>query len=391
VIQIMASFVLLAGACVLMKTLFVLEQSRPPFDSGNVLAINLPVMSYGKTPEQVQDFYRDVKARVGVLPGVDHVASGFSAPWRDERGLNINFAFAAQGAKTRNDKVDYRANFRSVSPGFFETMGVPIVQGRDFNDGDKDGKERVVIVSQSLAQALYPGQNALNRRLWWTDGVMKFIGISYEPRRIVAVVPDFDDENLIPSPAMTIYQPTNQEGWNGRLFVRAKGDPYLLVPAITRTIHEMSADQPVEKASTLGDARAEVLTPDKLNAVVFGGFAAVALLISVVGVAGVLAFSVSGRTREFGIRMALGAQPRNILTDVLKEGVVMAAIGVAAGVALSFVLERIAGKYLADLHQAGALAFIASAALILIAALIASAAPAARAARVNAVEALRAE
>jgi putative ABC transport system permease protein len=391
VIQIMASFVLLAGACVLMKTLFVLEQSRPPFDSGNVLAINLPVMSYGKTPEQVQDFYRDVKARVGGLPGVDHVASGFSVPWRDERGLNISFAFAAQGAKPRNDKIDYRANFRSVSPGFFETMGVPIVEGRDFNDGDKDGKERVVIVSQSLAQSLYPGQNALNRRLWWTDGVMKFIGISYEPRRIVAVVPDFDDENLIPSPAMTIYQPTNQEGWNGRLFVRAKGDPYLLVPAIARTIHEMSADQPVEKASTLGDARAEVLTPDKLNAIVFGGFAAVALLISVVGVAGVLAFSVSGRTREFGIRMALGAQPRNILTDVLVDGLVMAAIGVAAGVVLSFVLERIAGRYLADLHQAGALAFIASAALILVAALIASAAPAARAARVNAVEALRAE
>ncbi len=147
----------------------------------------------------------------------------------------------------------------------------------------------------------------------------------------------------------------------------------------------------MEKASTLGDARAEVLTPDKLNAIVFGGFAAVALLISVVGVAGVLAFSVSGRTREFGIRMALGAQPRNILTDVLVEGVVMAGLGVAAGVALSFVLERVAGKYIADLHQAGALAFIASAALILVAALIASAAPAARAARVNAVEALRAE
>ena len=195
----------------------------------------------------------------------------------------------------------------------------------------------MVIISQSVAQKLFPGQEALNRNLRWTDGVMKFIGISTEPRRIIGVVPDFDDENIIPSPAMTVYQPSDQEGWQGRLFVRAKSDPYALVPTITRTIHDMAADQPVERASTLEDIRAEVLTPDRLNAIVFGGFAAVALLISVVGVAGVLAFSVSGRTREFGIRMALGEQPRNILTNVLREGMVMAGIGVAVGAGLGFV------------------------------------------------------
>lgn len=390
VTQITASFLLLAGACVLMKTLFELEQTRPPFGSANVLALNLPVMTYGKTPEQVRDFYRDVKRRISSLPGVEHVSEGFSAPWRDDQGLNISFTFGAQGAR-RQDGQDYRAKFRSVSPGFFDTFGVPISAGRDFNDGDKDGTERVVIISQSLAQLLYPGQNALNRKLWWTDGVMKFIGISAEPRRIIAVVPDFDDENIIPSPAMTVYQPSDQEGWNGRLFVRAHQDPYALVPAINQTIHQMSVDQPVEKASTLGDVRAEVLTPDRLNALVFGGFAAVALLISVVGVAGVLAFSVSSRTREFGIRMALGAQPRNILTDVLKEGLVMAGIGVATGMVVGFILARAVSKYIAEIQQPGALAFVASAAAILAAALIASAVPAARAARVNAVEALRAE
>jgi predicted permease len=390
VTQITASFLLLAGACVLMKTLFVLEQTRPPFDSANVLAVNLPVLSYGKTPEQVGEFYREVLRRVGEIPGVVHASSGFSAPWRDDRGLNIAFTFAAQGAR-RNDGQDFRANFRSISPGFFDTFGVPITGGRDFNDGDKDGSERVVIISQSLATLLYPGQNPLNRKLWWTDGVMKFIGISTEPRRIIAVVPDFDDENIIPSPAMTIYEPVLQEGWNGRLFVRAHSDPYALVPAISRTIHEMSNDQPVEKASTLGDVRAEVLTPDKLNAIVFGGFAAVALLISVVGVAGVLAFSVSSRTREFGIRMALGAQRRDILSNVLVEGLVMAVIGVSAGVLLGFGLALIAGKYVTELHQPGALAFVASAFTILGAAVIAAAVPAARAANVNAVEALRAE
>jgi putative ABC transport system permease protein len=390
--QIMISFLLLGGACVLIKTLYVLEQMRPPFDSANVMAINLPVMSYKKTPEQIGEFYRQVRERVAALPGVDLVAEGFSTPWRDDRGLNISFEFASPGAKPRGDgSTAYRAQFRSVSPGFFATMGVPMVAGRDFNYGDKDGAERVVIISQSLANELYPGQNALNRSLHWTDGVMKFVGISYEPRRIVAVVPDFDDENIIPAPAKTIYQPVDQEGWNGRLFVRAKGDPYALVPAIDRTIHEMSADQPVEKASTLGDVRGEVLTPQRLNAIVFGGFAAVALLISVVGVAGVLAFSVSSRTREFGIRIAMGALPRNILGNVLKEGAVMAGVGVAIGVVLGFVSVWVVRHYVGEIHYLGPLAFLASAFVILAAAVTASAVPAARAARVNAVEALRSE
>jgi putative ABC transport system permease protein len=390
VTQIAASFLLLAGACVLMKTLFDLEQMRPPFDSANVLAVNLPIMNYGKTPEQVQEFYREVARRVAVLPGVEQVSEGFSVPWRDDREQSISLSFAAQGAR-RADGQDFRGKFRSVSPEFFATFGVPIQNGRDFNDGDKDGSERVVIISQSLANLLYPGQNPLNRKMWWTDPVIKFIGISPEPRRIIAVVPDFDDENIIPSPAMTVYQPIDQEGWSDRLFVRAHQDPYALVPAVARTIHEMSADQPVEKASTLGDIRAEVLSPDRLNAIVFGGFAAVALLISVVGVAGVLAFSVSGRTKEFGIRMALGALPRNILGIVLADGVAMAGIGVGAGLALGFILSRVIGKYVAEIHQPGPLAFVASAVVILAAAIVASAVPAARAARVNASEALRTE
>lgn len=390
VTQITASFLLLAGACVLMKTLFVLEQTRPPFQSARVLAVNLPVISYGKTPQQISEFYHDVQRRVAALPGVEQVSEGFSVPWRDDREQSISFTFAAQGAR-RLDGQDYRARFRSVSPGFFATMGMPILSGRDFNDGDKDGNERVVIISKSVADQLYPGQDAVNRKMWWTDGVIKFIGISPEPRRIVAVVPDIDDENIIPQPAMTIYQPVDQEGWSGRLFVRAKQDAYTLVPAITQVIHQMSSDQPVEKAATLGDVRTEVLSPDRLNAIVFGGFAAVALLISVVGVAGVLAFSVSSRTREFGIRMALGALPRNILTGVLSEGLAMACIGVGAGLAIGFVLARVFSHSVAAIDQPGALVFAGAAFVILAAAVVASAIPAARAARVNAAEALRSE
>jgi len=391
VLQITASFLLLAGSAVLMRTLYELEQSRPPFDTAKVLAVNLPALSYGKTPGQVQEFYREVKERVAAIPGVEHDAGSFSVPWRDGQELSIAFSFTAQGATRRNDLNDWRAKFRSVSPGFFGTLGMPLLEGRDFRDSDRDGSERVVIVSQSLANSLFPGQDPLNRELKWTDSVMKFIGISYEPRRIVGVVPDFDDENIIPIPQITVYQPANQEGWEDRLFVRAKQDPYSLVPAITRTIHELSADQPVERPSTLEDIRAEVLTPDRLNAVVFGGFAAVALLISVVGVAGVLAFSVSGRTREFGIRMALGAHPRHILTGVLVEGLAIASIGVGAGVVMGFAFTRAVSQWVAHVQQPGWLSVGASAVIILIAAVTAAAVPAARAARVNAVEALRAE
>jgi len=391
ILQITASFLLLAGSAVLMRTLYELESTRPPFDTAHVLAVNLPVLTYGKTPEQVQEFYREVVRRVGTLPGVQQVSTGFSVPWRDEQGLDISFAFSVQGAKRENGMGDLRAKFRSVSPGFFGTLGMPVLEGRDFRPSDKDGSERVVIVSQSVAKSLFPGQDPLNRELRWTDPVMQFIGITYDPRRIIGVVPDLDDENIIPSPGMMIFQPVDQEGWQGRLFVRSKQDPYALVPGIAQTIHQLSADQPVERASTLEDIRAEVLAPDRLNAIVFGGFAAVALLISVVGVSGVLAFSVSGRTREFGIRMALGAKPSNILRGVLLDGLAIAAIGVGAGLVVGFALTRILARYVAEVQQPGALATVAAALVILTAAIVASAIPAARAARVNAVEALRAE
>ena len=391
VLQITASFLLLTGAAVLMRTLYTLEQTRPPFETSHVLALNLPIMNYGRTPLQVNEFYHEVERRVGALPGVSQVASGFAVPWRDAQGLNITLTFAATGAARATGIDDWRSKYRAISPNYFGTLGVPLLEGRDFRDSDKDGSERVVIVSQSLAKTVYPHGDALNRELNWNDPVIKFIGLSPAPRRIVGIVPDIDDENIIPAPAMTIYQPSDQEGWYGRLFVRTKGDPYTIAPAIARTIHDVSAEEPVEHASTLEDIRAEVLTPDKLNAIVFGGFAAVALLISVVGVGGVLAFSVSGRTREFGIRLALGAHPRNIMNDVLLQGLKIAGIGLLAGIMFGVAGTRAIARYFAEVHMPGALSFSISAIVILAAAVIASAIPAARAARVNAVEALRSE
>jgi len=152
----------------------------------------------------------------------------------------------------------------------------------------------------------------------------------------------------------------------------------------------MSADQPVEHAATLEDVRAGVLTPNRLNSLVFGVFAAVALAIAVVGVAGVLAFSVSARTREFGIRLALGSRPQSLLRGVIAEGAIMAAAGVVSGAGFGFMLARVAGSYL-DVKMPGALPVFVSAAVLMTVAVIASMLPAIRAARVNVMEALRTE
>jgi ABC-type antimicrobial peptide transport system permease subunit len=179
--------------------------------------------------------------------------------------------------------------------------------------------------------------------------------------------------------------------FTGRLFVHTHRDPYALAPAITRLIRGMSAEQPVERPATLEDIRAEVLTPDRLNTVVFGGFAFVALAIAVVGVAGVLAFSVSGRTREFGIRLAIGSDPRHLVTGVLREGVIMAFAGVVAGAACGYALARLAGSYFDSMRLPGVWVVIGSAVILLVAAVIASVLPALRAARVDVMQALRAD
>src|SRR5213078_4429290 len=152
--------------------------------------------------------------------------------------------------------------------------------------------------------------------------------------------------HVVSEPIVTIYS-TFEKGpiFGGRLFIHTSADPYSLVAPVTRIIRNMSADQPVEHAATLEDVRAEVLTPDRLNSLVFGVFAAVALAIALVGVAGVLAFSVSARTREFGIRLALGSQPQLLLKGVIADGAVMAGAGLLAGAAFGFVLARLAGHY----------------------------------------------
>jgi predicted permease len=402
VTQIAASFVLLAGASMLITTLIALQRAQTGLDTQHVLAIDVPAMSYGKTSQQVVDFYKEAIRRIDALPDVSKTAFGNVVPWRDGGGPAASgLQFSADGHVHAAGVEDPRAQWRVISPGFFASLGVPIIAGRDFNalDDQSTHQEPVVIVSQALAQRMFPNQDAVNRHVYWTDPVLQFMdGTELEkarfvaPHRIIGVTADIDDEHVVPEPTLTVYNPFDEGPmFGGRLFIHTGANPYALVPSVTRIIRTMSADQPVERAATLEDIRAEVLTPDRLNSLVFGVFAAVALAIAVVGVAGVLAFSVSARTREFGIRLALGSQPQRLLKGVIAEGTVMAAAGVLAGAAFGFVLARLAGRYFLDVKMPGALPVFVSAFVLMAVAVIASVLPAARAARVDVMQVLRSE
>ncbi|HKW31513.1 MAG TPA: ADOP family duplicated permease [Candidatus Acidoferrum sp.] len=392
VVQIAASFMLLAGASMLLKTLIAMQTAQTGMDTRRVLAINVPVINYQKKPQQVVDFYKEIIRRVDALPGVTKTAYGMSAPWRDAGAFGPGLQFSADG-QVHSIENDPHANFRVISPGFFAALGIPVLAGRDFNDLDTQSKEPIAVVSESLAKRMFPGQEAIDRHVYWTDPVLKFLpGFKSEQLRIIGVTADIDDQHVVPQPTLTIYSTFNHGPmFNGRLFVHASTNPYSLVTPVTQVIRGMSAEQPVEKAATLEDIRAEVLTPDRLNTVVFGIFAAVALTIALVGVAGVLAFSVSARTREFGIRLALGSPPQLLLAGVIVEGAVMAALGLVAGSVGGYWLARIAERYIPDLKMPSVLPVVASAFVLLAAAVIASAMPAARAARVDVMQALHSD
>jgi len=393
VVQIAASFVLVAAAGATVRTLLALEAAQSGLDTQHVLAINVPVMRDGKKPQQVVDYYREAARQIRQLPGVEEVSAPMSTPWRDNINTNFSFEISADGHVPASGEERHRAQYRVITPGYFVTLGRPILEGRDFTDGDRKDGEPVAIVSQSLAQELFPNGSALNHHVLLTDPILKFVPTQVASRRIVGIVADLDDVHLAPKPIMILYHPYDQDQimGGGRLLVRSSSDPYGLVMPITRILRTLSANQPVERPATLADIRTEVIASDRLNVIVFSVFAGVALLIAVVGVAGVLAFSVSGRTREFGIRLAVGSQPSHLLIRVIFEGAGMTIGGLALGLACGYGLAQLAGTVVGDLKMPGMLPIVGSALVLLAAAVTASLIPAARAARVDVLDALRSE
>jgi putative ABC transport system permease protein len=388
--QIAFSFVLLAGAATLIVSLVSLQTANSGYNLQQVVVFDIAA------PPGITNAtrYEEVTRRISELPGVRGVALGTAVPWRDA-GLFQPYQFTVEGYTPANGEDNPYARMRFVAPNFFAVLGVPILAGRDFTDDDRrtndDPRERVAIVSQTVAQRLFPNGDALNRQFLWTDPVLN-MSAPQRPRRIVGIVADVDDEHIVPGPTMTVYTPAYDFGaLTQRLFVHASDDPYALVPAVTQIIRKTSPEQPVERAATLEDVRAQVLAPERLNAFVLSGFAGVALLIAVVGVGGVLAFSVSARTHEFGVRLAIGATPRDLMSGVVVDGARIVAVGIAAGAAFGYAFKGVAASYLGTVSLPGLQPLAGAAAILTAAAIIASLMPAARAAHVDVLQALRSE
>lgn len=397
--QMALSFILLAGAAMLLTTLVSIESGNTGYDTQHVAVFDLPPPALGEGigDEHVLSFYDELVRRTEQLPGVVAVATGTNVPWRDGTEIfNIPWQFSVEGYTSAVGEEAPLARFRAVSPRFFATVGVPLLAGREFTDADRGdgnpfsnaskpsaltGDGLVAIVSQNVAQRFFPNGDAISRHVEWLNLPGK--------RRIVGVVANVDDVNVVRQPAMAIYVPVRQLGMAGRLFVRATSDPHALIPIVTRIARQLSPDQPVEQPATLEDVRSEMLSSDRLNAFVFSGFASIALLIAVVGVAGVLAFSVSARTREFGVRLAIGLAPRQLLTLVLSDGLGIAMVGVSAGTIGGLALARLSARLFGPVQLPSTPAAVAAAALLVAAAIVASLMPAARASRLDVLQALR--
>jgi predicted permease len=384
--QIALSFVLLAGAAMLLAALVALQRTSTGYSLNQVLAIDLPMPLEAFGPKAI-DFVAQVTDRVQRLPHVQRVAFGNVVPWRDVDSFGPPSQLIVEGYTPADGEENPHAHSRNVTAGFFTTLGIPLLAGRDFTENDRRGSEWVVIVSQSLARRLFRNGDAVNRQLRWAHPI---VGPT-QPLRIVGIVADVDDEHIVPDAMPTVYSPFHQMPFARRMFVRVAGDPYPLAGPVTEIIRALSPEQPVERVATLADIRAQVIAPERLNAFVVAGFGGIALLIAVVGVAGVLAFSVSARTREFGVRLAVGSAPGHLLLGVLGEGLLIVSAGVIAGATAGYTLSRFAAAYFGDVETPGPLPMAIAAAILVTAAVTASLMPAARASRVDVLQALRSE
>jgi putative ABC transport system permease protein len=380
--QLAASFMLLIGAGLLTRSLLRLYTVDPGFDLANVLSLQAPDFAAQNRAQRLQ-FTREVLDRVKGESTVQSAAMASAAPLAGSFPIQREFRVdgadpdAAAGAPTTVTRI--------VSGTYFETVGTRLRAGRTFQPTDLATAPPVVILSESMARYHFSQQNPIGRRLSWK----LFNGNWSPPAEIVGVAADSRADGISHSPVHTVYQPDTQVGAQSTLLVRTAGSPDRLAPRVVETIRQLDPNRPIDHVQTLEEIRDETIAPQRLNAVLIGLFAGLALAIATVGVAGVLAFSVSQRTNELGIRFALGAQRGTILRMILGEGATMAVVGLVVGGVAAVPLSRLLNGLLFGVEPIDPPTIALAAALLVVVALIAAWIPARRAVAVDPLTALR--
>ena len=347
--------------------------------------MEVPIEGAGRAPGDVLTLYEEMRRRMAALPGVVGVALGSNVPLRSS---DFMLDVAVDDRPLRPGEPTPRAEYRTASPEYFEVAGIPLLRGRAFVSTDRGETERVAILTQSLADRLFPDRDPIGRRVAWTGDVLRFIPVSGDWRTVVGVVGDTRDGGPDVEPSPVLYQPFAQEVFTGAVLIRTRSAPGALAPAAAGVIRELVPDQPIVNVMTLDDVRRQPVASQRLNALLLICFAGLALLIAGVGVAGMLAFSVARRTGEIGIRMSLGADTGQVLRLILGEGGVLVAWGLAAGVAGSLLAGRLLAGLLFGVPPHDPLTLVAVVALMSTVGVGASAVPALRAAQVDPARAI---
>ncbi|HKI01149.1 MAG TPA: ABC transporter permease [Thermoanaerobaculia bacterium] len=394
VVQIALSIALLAGAGSMLRSFFNLRQEAIGFSRGQVLTaqLALPRLRYTEAPV-VNGFFRDLNRRLAAEPGVVAVGATSYLPLT---GTFYTSTVSAEGRAAVAGQPQPEPSARSCTPGYFEALGIPLLAGRGFTDQDDSQAPLVAVVDQRLAESLWPRQDPLGRRLrLGPPDVPPELLAEHPWRTVVGVIGNVRDNGpaVPPSTEGTVYFPLAQQVERALyLAVRTeKGDPLALGGALRRHVKAIDGDQPVADVQTMEQRLGKVLARQRLSTVLLASFGILALALASLGVYSVIAQTVARRHREIAIRMALGADRGSILSLMLKRGVGVVVVGVAAGLALSFALARLLGQLLYGIEASDPLTFVGVALLLSAVALLAVFWPARRASRLQPMTAFRQE
>ncbi len=379
VTQVALSVVLLAGAGLLLRTLQEASRVNVGFPVENGLVVSVDVSKSGYNRERGRQFYAQLLEQVRELPGVRDAAISRHVPLQ---GIAMMTSVQLTNF-TPSGGEDPRIAFTSVSPGFFRTLGIPIERGRDFGPADGSETDQVIIVNRAFADQFWPGRDPLGERV---------LNFGAKGAQVIAVVADTKQSSVRESGMPMLYVPFAAFYTpNTNLLVRTHGDSRSVLPSVTTTIHALDRNVPVFRSRTLAEHVGAALSNERMLATLLTTFAGFALALAAVGLYGVISYTTQIRTREFGIRLALGALPGDLLGLVLRQGVLLAVAGLAVGLLAAVFASRILASILFGVSQTDALTFGLISCLLLLVAAIASAVPARRATRVSPVRALRYE